>query len=79
MKNRQKDVDSGEDYLGCAARELGEELGIVTPRSLEPLFHLPASSFASSKVMVMTSLNGSSGKGRQKPILCRADFIYSDS
>jgi isopentenyldiphosphate isomerase len=36
-------VERGEDYLGCAARELGEELGIVTPRSLESLFHLPAS------------------------------------
>ena len=36
-------VDSGEDYLACARRELGEELGIFRPRSLETLFRLPAS------------------------------------
>jgi isopentenyldiphosphate isomerase len=36
-------VDSGEDYLGCAARELGEELGIFGPNPLEPLFRLSAS------------------------------------
>jgi isopentenyldiphosphate isomerase len=33
-------VDSGEDYLHCAQRELGEELGIHHPGVLEPLFHL---------------------------------------
>lgn len=36
-------VDSGEDYPGCARRELGEELGIFEPRSLQALFRLPAS------------------------------------
>lgn len=36
-------LDSGEDYLHCARRELGEELGIHHPRALEPLFRLPAS------------------------------------
>jgi isopentenyldiphosphate isomerase len=35
-------VDSGEDYLGCATRELGEELGIYQASSLEPLFRLSA-------------------------------------
>jgi len=35
-------LDSGEDYLHCAQRELGEELGIHHPGLLEPLFHLPA-------------------------------------
>lgn len=36
-------VDSGEDYLDCAIRELGEELGVTEPPSLEPLFRLAAS------------------------------------
>jgi isopentenyldiphosphate isomerase len=36
-------VESGEDYRGCAQRELGEELGIFGPRSLASLFRLPAS------------------------------------
>lgn len=36
-------VERGEDYLGCARRELGEELGIFETRSLESLFRLPAS------------------------------------
>ena len=36
-------VDAGEDYLACAQRELGEELGLFRPRSLEALFRLPAS------------------------------------
>ena len=36
-------VDSGEDYLQCAERELGEELGIVVERPLQALFKLPAS------------------------------------
>jgi len=35
-------VDSGEDYLECAHREIGEELGIVTDREFEFLFKLPA-------------------------------------
>lgn len=35
-------VDSGEDYLDCAVREIEEELGIVPERPLEPLFKLPA-------------------------------------
>ena len=36
-------VDSGEDYLDCARREIGEELGIVVDRPLQALFKLPAS------------------------------------
>ena len=36
-------LDSGEDYLQCARRELGEELGIHLTGPLEPLFRLPAS------------------------------------
>jgi len=36
-------VDSGEDYLGCARREIDEELGIVADHSLQALFKLPAS------------------------------------
>ena len=35
-------VDSGEDYLACARRELAEELGIVADRPLQALFKLPA-------------------------------------
>ena len=37
-------VDSGEDYHGCAIRELEEELGIIVTTSLEQLFRLQASS-----------------------------------
>ena len=36
-------VDSGEDYHGCAIRELGEELGLTTAVSIETLFRLSAS------------------------------------
>ena len=36
-------VDSGEDYLQCAERELDEELGIAVDRPLQVLFKLPAS------------------------------------
>jgi len=36
-------VNSGEDYPGCAARELSEELGIHGASALQPLFHLRAS------------------------------------
>jgi len=36
-------VDSGEDYHGCAIRELEEELGVRLTTSLEQLFRLPAS------------------------------------
>ena len=36
-------VDSGEDYLDCAAREIEEELGIAPQHPLQPLFKLPAS------------------------------------
>ena len=36
-------VDSGEDYHGCAIRELEEELGVSLTTSLEQLFRLPAS------------------------------------
>ena len=36
-------VNSGEDYLGCATRELTEELGIHGASALQPLFHLRAS------------------------------------
>jgi isopentenyldiphosphate isomerase len=34
-------VDTGEDYLDCARREITEELGIVADRPLEFLFKLP--------------------------------------
>lgn len=37
-------VDSGEDYLACAVRELDEELGISGEVSLILLFRIPASS-----------------------------------
>jgi 8-oxo-dGTP pyrophosphatase MutT (NUDIX family) len=33
---------SGEDYLDCARREIGEELGIVVDQPLQVLFKLPA-------------------------------------
>lgn len=36
-------VDSGEDYLDCARREIREELGIEADLDLEFLFKLPAS------------------------------------
>jgi len=36
-------VDSGEDYLQCALRELTEELGIVVEGALQALFKLAAS------------------------------------
>jgi len=36
-------VDSGEGYLDCACRELGEELGIVVEQPLQELFKLAAS------------------------------------
>ena len=36
-------VDAGEDYLACAKRELGEELGVSVAPSLVALFRLPAS------------------------------------
>ncbi len=35
-------VDSGEDYLACAEREIHEELGILADRDFECLFKLPA-------------------------------------
>lgn len=36
-------VDSGEDYLECARREIAEELGIVLQTPLQFLFKQPAS------------------------------------
>ena len=36
-------VESGEDYLGCARREIAEELGITESVTFETLFKLPAS------------------------------------
>lgn len=36
-------VDSGEGYLECARREIGEELGIDAVHDFELLFKLPAS------------------------------------
>ena len=36
-------VDSGEDYLACAQREIDEELGIAPERPMQALFKLPAS------------------------------------
>jgi isopentenyl-diphosphate delta-isomerase type 1 len=35
-------VDSGEGYLDCARREIGEELGIFADQPFEALFKLPA-------------------------------------
>ena len=35
-------VDSGEDYLQCALREITEELGIVVEGALQPLFKIAA-------------------------------------
>jgi isopentenyldiphosphate isomerase len=35
-------VDSGEQYLACAEREIAEELGIVVEGPLQALFKLPA-------------------------------------
>ena len=34
-------LDSGEDYLQCAVREIGEELGITTNPEMKFLFKLP--------------------------------------
>ena len=33
-------VDAGEDYDNCAIREVEEELGILAPKTIEPLFKL---------------------------------------
>ena len=35
-------VDSGEAYIDCARREIGEELGIAADGKLQELFKLPA-------------------------------------
>ena len=35
-------VDSGEDYDHCAVRELGEELGLMVPKTPERLFKIGA-------------------------------------
>ena len=42
-------VDSGEDYLACARREIDEELGIVTTQPFEFLFKLPASTLTGNE------------------------------
>ena len=42
-------VDSGEDYLDCARREIEEELGIVADGPMETLFKLPASSLTGNE------------------------------
>lgn len=42
-------VDSGEEYLDCARREIAEELGIVIDRPLRPLFKLPASALTGNE------------------------------
>lgn len=42
-------VDSGEDYLDCARREIGEELGIDGAREFELLFKLPASALTGNE------------------------------
>lgn len=36
-------VDAGEDYLPCAVREIGEELGVAPAGPIKPLFKLSAS------------------------------------
>ena len=46
-------VDSGEDYLGCARREIEEELGIVTDGPMKPLFKLPASCLTGNEFCVV--------------------------
>lgn len=42
-------VDSGEEYLDCARREIGEELGIVANQPLLPLFKLSASALTGNE------------------------------
>lgn len=42
-------VDSGEGYLDCARREIGEELGIETAQEFETLFKLPASALTGNE------------------------------
>jgi len=42
-------VDSGEQYLDCARREIGEELGIVAEQPLQLLFKLPASAITGNE------------------------------
>ncbi|TNF87862.1 MAG: NUDIX domain-containing protein [Gammaproteobacteria bacterium] len=42
-------VDSGEDYLSCARREIEEELGIVADQPFERLFKLPATSLTGNE------------------------------
>lgn len=42
-------VDSGEQYLDCACRELGEELGIAVEQPPQPLFKLPASNLTGNE------------------------------
>lgn len=42
-------VDSGEDYLACARREIGEELGIDAVLDFEVLFKLPASALTGNE------------------------------
>ena len=46
-------VDTGEDYLECARREINEELGIVTERPLQILFKLPASELTGNEHCVV--------------------------
>ena len=48
-------VDSGEGYLDCACRELGEELGIVVERPLRELFRLAASMLTGNEHCVVYS------------------------
>jgi isopentenyldiphosphate isomerase len=42
-------VDSGEQYLDCARREIGEELGIVADQPMQLLFKLPASALTGNE------------------------------
>ncbi len=42
-------VDSGEDYLACACREIGEELGITVDDPPELMFKLPASALTGNE------------------------------
>lgn len=46
-------VDSGEDYLDCARREIGEELGISSDQPLQELFKLPASALTGNEHCVV--------------------------
>ncbi len=65
-------VDSGEGYLDCACRELGEELGIVVEQPLQELFKLAASMLTGNEhcVVYRYSFDG--------PLVLQAEEIDDD-